>query len=73
MKKEKTVVMYEYEISGDYFATDTKGKTERIYFCETIWAEDNAKAMERVIGNLAWNESLNDRTFMLGVVHYECL
>ena len=67
----KTTELYKYEISGYYLATDVKGKTERVHFSEEVWAKDNVEAMKIVVGNLAWNESDDGRTFLLDVIHYE--
>lgn len=59
--------MYKYNISGYYFANE-----ERKHFEKIVEAEDNFKAMQQVIGELAWHESLEDKTFKLDVIHYEC-
>ena len=63
-----TQEMYKYQISGYYFAGE-----ERKYFNEVIMAADNIEAMQIAIGTHAWNESLEDNTFKLDVIHYDCL
>lgn len=69
MKNEiKNVEMYLYEISGYYFADG-----ERKHFEKELYAQDNMEAMAIVIGQLAWKESLEGRTFKLEHIHYECL
>jgi hypothetical protein len=60
--------MYKYEISGYYFSND-----ERKPFNEIVEAQDNIQAMQKVIAEIALNESIEDRTFKLDVIHYECL
>lgn len=64
----KNVEMYLYEISGYFFADN-----ERKHFCKELYAQDNSEAMAIVIGQLAWNASLEDKAFKLDVIHYECL
>ena len=67
----KQVKMYKYRITGYYYVGE-----EHKRFEEELWAEDNIKAMEQVIGKYAWKEALNyfsGRTFMLDVIHYNCL
>ena len=61
------VTMYEYNISGYYFSND-----ERKHFEKIVKAEDDVEAMKKVIGELAWHESLDGNTFKLDVIHYEC-
>ena len=63
----KETKLWQYRISGYYFANE-----ERKHFDEVIFAEDNHKAMEQVIGKYAWQESLEDKTFKLDVIHYDC-
>lgn len=59
--------MYEYEISGYFFADD-----ERIHFQKIVKADDNIQAMRNVIGEFALKVSLEGKTFRLDVIHYEC-
>lgn len=63
----KQAELYEYNISGYYFAND-----ERKHFEKELWARDNIEAMKIVIGELAWQESLLGNTFKLDTIHYEC-
>lgn len=60
--------LYEYEISGYYFAND-----ERRHFEKHVTAKENVAAMAEVIGFLAWATSLDGKTFKLEHIHYECL
>ena len=60
--------MNKYEIGGYYFSND-----ERKGFNEIVEAQDNIEAMQKVIAEIALNESIEDRTFKLDVIHYECL
>ena len=67
--KGETVMKYKYIISGFYFAGD-----ERRHFYEIVEEENNSKAMEVVIGRLAWNTSVDEnKSFQLDFIHYECL
>ena len=59
---------YRYYISGYYFANG-----ERKHFGEELMAEDNIEAMQKVIGMLAWGESLEGNNFKLDTIHYEVL
>ena len=72
MKNEKTLAeMYQYEISGYYFANDNED--ERTHFDHIVEARNNVEAMEMVIGKIAWSESRAGNSFKLDVIHYECL
>lgn len=62
-----TTELYKYQISGYYFADD-EGKR----FEEYVYAQNSIEAMKIVIGDIAWNESLEGRTFKLDFIHYEC-
>ena len=59
---------YRYYISGYYIANG-----ERKHFGEEITATDNIEAMQKVIGLLAWGESIKGNNFRLDAIHYECL
>ena len=59
---------YLYEISGYYFAD-----AERKHFQDEVLAESNTQAMQLVIGNYAWQESIEGHTFKLDCIHYVCL
>ena len=61
------VKIYNYQISGYYYAGN-----ERKRFEEIVPARDNIEAMQIVIGKIAWHESLEGNTFKLDVIHYEC-
>ncbi len=65
--------MYKYIISGYYLVTDDYGHCDRKNFEEEIEANDNVDAMRMVIGEFAWQESLNGNMFKLDTIHYECL
>ena len=66
-ENKKNTILWQYQITGNYFADD-----ERRRFEEYIYAEDNSIAMEQVIGKYAWATSLEGKTFKLDVIHYEC-
>ena len=65
--------VYRYEISGSYLVTDNKGVCERKHFDEVISATDNVEAMRKIIGEFAWQASLEEKMFKLDTRHYECL
>lgn len=65
-ENKKNVALWEYQITGYYFADD-----ERKRFEDIIMATDNIEAMQIAIGIHAWAESLKGRTFKLDVIHYE--
>lgn len=67
VKGNTEVKMYGYIISGYYFAND-----ERKHFEKIVKAEDDIEAMKKVIGELAWHESLEGNTFKLDFIHYDC-
>lgn len=63
MKKE----LYEYTISGYYYSNE-----ERVHFHrENVQAEDEIEAMKKIVGQIAWDESLDGNTFRLDVIHYD--
>ena len=66
-ENSKQVKLWQYQITGYYFADG-----ERRRFEEYPFAEDNSKAMEQVIGKIAWKTSLEGKKFELDVIHYEC-
>ena len=63
--------MYQYEISGYYFANDNED--ERTHFDHIVEARNNVEAMEMVVGKIAMSESRVGNSFKLDVIHYECL
>ena len=67
-EKTKQVKMYQYRITGYYYAGE-----EHKRFDEELWAENNSIAMERVIGMYALMETLTGNPFVLDVIHYDCL
>jgi len=60
--------MYEYEISGYYFAGE-----ERKHFSELVKAVSNTVAMDMVVGRIAREVSREEKTFRLEFIHYEVL
>ena len=67
--ERKFAEMYQYEISGYYFANGD----ERTHFYHIVEATDECEAMEMVVGKIALSESRAGNSFKLDVIHYECL
>ena len=59
---------YRYYISGYYFAGG-----EKKHFGEELMAVDNIEAMQKVLGMLAWKESIEGNSFMLDTIHYDVI
>lgn len=62
----KTVEIYEYAISGYYYADG-----EEMHFWEIVKAEDNSVAMDMVVGRIAREVSLEGKAFRLDCIHYD--
>ena len=62
----KTIEIYEYAISGYYYAD-----TEKMHFREVVKAENNSVAMDMVVGKIAREVSLEGKAFRLDCIHYD--
>lgn len=66
--------MYKFMISGYYNTIDKEGNKETDkYFRNELEAEDSITAVQIVMGEVSWNESLEDKYVIFNRFHYEYL